>query len=62
MQNPFFKNLGPIKIDILLKNSGVKNDFNFKKDKIYDIKDLLSASNKDLTFFHSKNSIISFSL
>ena len=27
----------------------------FKKDKIYNVSDLLNATNKDLTFFHSKN-------
>ena len=55
MQNPFFKNIGPIYINTLLKNSGIENKFNFKKDKIYDVKDLTSATSKDLTFFHSKN-------
>ena len=55
MLNPFFKNVGPIKIHILLNKSGIKNNFNFKNDKIYDVKDLSSATSKDLTFFHSKN-------
>tara|TARA_B100000963_G_scaffold353534_1_gene368376 strand:- start:1587 stop:2567 length:981 start_codon:yes stop_codon:yes gene_type:complete len=54
MINPFFKNVGPLKIDFLLKKSLVKNPENFKSDKIYDIKDLASAKKKDLTFFHSK--------
>ena len=55
MQNPFLKNSGPIKVDKLLKNSGINNINKYNKDKIYDVKDLLSATNKDLTFFHSKN-------
>ncbi len=55
MNNPFFINSGPFKIDILLKRTGINNNENFKKDKIYDVKDLLSATKKDLTFFHSKN-------
>ena len=54
MQNPFFKNSGPFKIEKLLKLSGIKNKEKFTKDKIYDVKDLSSASPKDLTFFHSK--------
>ena len=55
MKNPFFKNEGPFKINTLLKKSRIINSDNFKKDKIYDVKDLYSATNKDLTFFHSKN-------
>ncbi|MBD1161910.1 UDP-3-O-(3-hydroxymyristoyl)glucosamine N-acyltransferase, partial [Pelagibacterales bacterium SAG-MED15] len=35
--------------------SRIINGDNFKKDKIYDVKDLYTATNKDLTFFHSKN-------
>ena len=52
--NPFFKNFGPFKIEKLLNVLGIKNDYNFKNDKIYDVKDLISATKKDLTFFHSK--------
>jgi len=55
MNNPFFRNSGPFKVDILLKRTEINNNKNFKKDKIYDVKDLLSATKKDLTFFHSKN-------
>ena len=55
MENPFFKNLGPFTIDSLLKKAGVVNNKNFKKDKIYNVKDLSSATDKDLTFFHSRN-------
>ena len=55
MNNPFFKNVGPFKIDILLKKTSISNSENFKRDKIFDVKDLVSATNKDLTFFHSSN-------
>ena len=53
MFNPFFKNKGPFKIDKLLKLSNIDNN-EFKKDKLTDIKDLISASKNDITFFHSK--------
>ena len=55
MSNPFFKNVGPFNIDKLLNNIGVDNENNYKKDKIFNVADLLTASKKDLTFFHSKN-------
>ena len=54
MLNPFFKNFGPFRIEKLITVLGIKNDQNFKKDQIYDVKDLISATKKDLTFFHSK--------
>ena len=54
MFNPFFKNFGPFTIDKLLSNSGINNDQKFKNNKIYDVKDLISATKNDLTFFHSK--------
>ncbi len=51
MTNPFFKNNGPFKIkDILNKLSQNKSNNN---DKIHDIKDLISSTSKDITFFHS---------
>ena len=55
MKNPFFKNVGPLNIDKLLAETDVENKDNFKKDKIYDVADLVNATNRDLTFFHSKN-------
>ena len=55
VKNPFFKNYGPFKVDILLKKIGFINTENFKKDKIVDVKDLVSATKNDLTFFHSKS-------
>jgi UDP-3-O-[3-hydroxymyristoyl] glucosamine N-acyltransferase len=54
MINPFFLNKGPFKIDKLLELSDVKNNYNFKKNKISDLKDLVTSSKDDITFFHSK--------
>jgi len=54
MLNPFFKNVGPFSIEKLLSKNNIDNKENFKKDRIYDVADLTSATNKDLTFFHSK--------
>ena len=54
MINPFFKNTGPFNIEKLLSKVNIENINNYKKNKIFDIKDLSSATNKDLTFFHSK--------
>ena len=54
MINPFFKNNGPFKIDKLLRLSEIHNKENFKKFNIHDIKDLITASKNDITFFHSK--------
>ena len=55
MLNPFFKNVGPFNIEKLLTKINIENKENFKKDKIYNVSDLATANNKDLTFFHSKN-------
>ena len=55
MLNPFFKNVGPFNIGKLLDKVSIENKEKFKKDKIYNVSDLVSATNKDLTFFHSKN-------
>ena len=54
MVNPFFKNKGPFKIDEILNLVEEKNIYNFKSQKIYDIKDLTNSTSKDITFFHSK--------
>ncbi len=54
MNNPFFKNKGPYKIDNLLKLSGLQNVKNFKNINVYDIKDLSTSTSKDITFFHTK--------
>ena len=55
MLNPFFKNAGPFNIEKLLLKADIENKENFKKDRILNVSDLVSAKNKDLTFFHSKN-------
>ena len=54
MLNPFFKNVGPFNIEKLLNKINIENKDNFVKDKIYNVSDLVTATNKDLTFFHSK--------
>ncbi len=54
MPNPFFKNHGPIKISEIIKSLNINiNTLNNDKE-IYDIKDLVSSTKNDLTFFHSK--------
>ena len=54
MINPFFKNKGPFHINELLKLSGIDNISNFKDNETSDIKDLTSANENNITFFHSK--------
>ncbi len=54
MINPFFKNRGPFKINDLLKNLKLVDKENISEDLIHDIKDLVAADKKHLTFFHSK--------
>ena len=50
MKNPFFKNAGPFNIEKLLSKSDIDNKENYKKDKVYTVSDLQSATKKDLTF------------
>ena len=54
MINPFFKNSGPLSIDGILKSTDIKNVNKYIDTKIFDIKDLVNATDKDITFFHSK--------
>ena len=54
MSNFFFKNNGPFRIDKLLSLSKIITKDNFKKLKVTDIKDLTTANNSEITFFHSK--------
>ena len=54
MINPFFQNRGPFKIDKILTSIKVKSNFENLDIKIFDIKDLVTASNNEITFFHSK--------
>ena len=50
MVNPFFKNVGPFNIEKLLIKANVENKENFKKDKVYNVSDLITASNKDIYY------------
>ena len=52
MTNPFFRNTGPYEINELLKLIDLKSE-KLTEEKVFDIKDLSSAQNKDITFFHS---------
>ncbi len=54
MNNPFFKNKGPLKFSDIIKilNLDIKKPDRDKE--ILDIKDLASATDADITFFHSK--------
>ena len=54
MNNFFFKNNGPFEIDKLLLLSKVEYKGNIKKLNVTDIKDLATANNTEITFFHSK--------
>ena len=54
MNNLFFKNNGPFVIDKLLLLSKIESKNNIKKLSVTDIKDLATANNTEITFFHSK--------
>ena len=54
MINLFFKNHGPFKIEKLLALSEIDNIEKFSNTEIEDIKDLVTAEIKNITFFHSK--------
>ncbi len=54
MSNQFFKNKGPFTINKLLSLADIENVKISNPKKIYDIKDLVSSSERDITFFHSK--------
>tara|TARA_B100001063_G_scaffold217238_1_gene219543 strand:+ start:75 stop:1055 length:981 start_codon:yes stop_codon:yes gene_type:complete len=53
MSNPFFTNHGPFDISILLDVLNVKSE-KINDIKVNDIKDLLTADENCITFFHSK--------
>ena len=54
MVNPFFKNVGPLKILEIFNILNLKtNDLN-ADELVQDIKDLYSAKSTDISFFHSK--------
>ena len=51
MSNPFFKNHGPFNASKIIKSLTL-NIKQIDKDKnIYDIKDLISSTNNDITFY-----------
>ena len=54
MENPFFQNKGPKKIEDILTQIEPQNKSEYQGINISDIKDLVNASNKDITFFYSK--------
>jgi UDP-3-O-[3-hydroxymyristoyl] glucosamine N-acyltransferase len=54
MMNPFFKNVGPFEISQLIKLSDIESSGEFKHTIIFDIKDLLTSTKDNITFFHSK--------
>jgi len=54
MVNPFFKNSGPFTIEKLLSLSKIDNLNHYSKIEVKDIKDLLTAENNSISFFHSK--------
>jgi UDP-3-O-[3-hydroxymyristoyl] glucosamine N-acyltransferase len=54
MNNTFFKNNGPFEINKLLLLSNTENKNNIKNFNVTDIKDLATANNTEITFFHSK--------
>ena len=56
MENPFFKSTGPHNINYLMKLIDLNNQ-NFSDENVNDIKDISSAKNNDITFFHSKKYI-----
>ena len=54
MDNPFFKNHGPFKLNEILNQLNLKKDNNNEDLDILDIKDLQNSKSNDITFFHSK--------
>ena len=54
MSHPFFKNHGPLSVSEIIKYLNIKNNKIKPDQNIADIKDLFSAKNSDITFFHSK--------
>ena len=49
-----FSNKGPLKIDKILRSIKVENIFEKLDTEISDIKDLVTATSNEITFFHSK--------
>ena len=57
MSNPFFRNYGPFDIDSIYALLDINSNKTANIKKIFDIKDLFSATNNDITFLHSKKYI-----
>ena len=55
MNNPFFHNEGPFFISDIIKDLNLINVNDFENIKISDVKDLISAKDDEITFFHNKN-------
>ena len=53
-KNPFFENKGPFKITEIIRFLDIKIEISNKNFDVYDIKDLFSSKEYDITFFHSK--------
>jgi UDP-3-O-[3-hydroxymyristoyl] glucosamine N-acyltransferase len=53
MDNPFFKNKGPVKLNDILELLNINSDQFIDNQDIFDIKDLLASNKNDITFFHS---------
>ena len=54
MSHPFFKNCGPIKVSEIIQSLNINTNNSYEDKEIYDIKDLSSSVDNDITFFHSK--------
>ena len=54
MSKSFYYNQGPLKILDILKTLNLKDNSLSEDIKVFDIKDLFSASTSDISFFHSK--------
>ena len=54
MTNPFYSNQGPISLDDIIKTLDISYQNSNKKIFVNDIKDLSSADNLSISFFHSK--------
>ena len=54
MNNPFFQNKGPLKIEEILSSINTEISFENLDLEIFDIKDLVTSSTNEITFFHSK--------
>ena len=54
MDNPFFKNHGPIKISEILNSLNLQNNSIDKNFKVLNIDDLYNSTKSDITFLHSK--------